>query len=62
MTNEYVTFTLRLKQDDWEFIKKIAKENKRSMNKEIEYLVAKRIKDYCKENNIEEPEKISISH
>lgn len=61
MVNDYVTFTLRLRQNDWEFIKKIANESKRSMNKEIEYLVAKRIKEYCEENKIKNPDQVAIT-
>lgn len=43
-------FSLRIKEDDYEKIQKIAEENDRSMNKQIERIIKNAIKDYEKIN------------
>ena len=45
-----VTCTIRVNEESWEKLKKIAIKNKRSMNKEIEYIIDKRIEDFTNEN------------
>lgn len=41
---------IRVEEEAWEKIRIIAKNNKRSINKEIEYLIDKRIEEHEKEN------------
>ena len=41
-----VTCTIRVNEESWEKLKKIADKNKRSMNKEIEYIIDKRIEEF----------------
>lgn len=41
-----VTCTLRVNENSWEKLKQIAQINKRSINKEIEYIIDKRIEEY----------------
>ena len=41
-----VTCTIRVNEESWDKLKKIADKNKRSMNKEIEYIIDKRIEEY----------------
>ncbi len=45
-----VTCTIRVNEESWEKLKRIAMKNKRSMNKEIEFIIDKRIEDFLKEN------------
>ena len=45
-----VSSNIRVNEISWEKLKEIAKTNKRSLNKEIEYLIDKAIKEYEKEN------------
>ena len=45
-----VTCTIRVNEESWEKLKRIAEKNKRSMNKEIEYIIDKRIEEFEKEN------------
>lgn len=40
---------IRLEEKSWNDLKEIANINKRSFNKEIEYLIERRIKSYKKE-------------
>lgn len=40
------TCTLRVNENSWEKLKQIAQINKRSINKEIEYIIDKRIEEY----------------
>lgn len=40
------TFTLRIEEETLEKIRKIAEENKRSLNSEIEFLIEKAIKQH----------------
>ena len=42
---------IRIEEDAWEKLKVIAKINKRSLNKEIEYLIDKKIQEYEQEND-----------
>lgn len=52
-----VSSNLRVEEQAWEKLKVIAKNNKRSINKEIEYLIEQRIFEYEKKYGIiEEPE------
>ena len=37
---------VRIEEQNWEKLKKIATLNKRSINKEIEYIIEKRIEEY----------------
>ena len=37
---------VRIEKQNWEKLKKIATLNKRSINKEIEYIIEKRIEEY----------------
>lgn len=54
--NYYTPFSLRVSEDIIEKIKIIAKENKRSANKEMEFALSKYIENYERENgNIEFP-------
>ena len=48
--NYYTPFSLRISEDLLEKVKYIAKENKRSMNKEVEFVLEKYVKTYEKEN------------
>ena len=41
-----ISSNIRVNEISWEKLKEIAKENKRSLNKEIEYLIDKEIKEY----------------
>ena len=41
-----VTCTIRVNEESWDKLKKIADINKRSMNKEIEYIIDQRITEY----------------
>ena len=52
-----VTCTIRVNEDSWEKLKIIAEKNKRSMNKEIEYIIDKRIDEF--DDLEKEEEKIS---
>ncbi|MCX4254790.1 MAG: Arc family DNA-binding protein [Bacilli bacterium] len=45
-----VASNLRVEEIAWEKLKIIAKENKRSINKEIEFLIEQAIKDYETKN------------
>lgn len=54
--NYYTPFSLRVSEDIIEKIKIIAKENKRSANKEMEFALSKYIENYERENgNIKFP-------
>lgn len=44
--NYYTPFSLRISEELLDKIKKIAKENKRSANKEIEYILEQYVKQY----------------
>ncbi len=57
MQNNIVTCTIRVNEDSWEKLKKVAEKNKRSMNKEIEYIIDKRIDDFVKEEKDNNPDK-----
>ena len=46
----YTPFSLRISEDLLEKVKYIAKENKRSMNKEVEFVLEKYVKTYEKDN------------
>ncbi len=46
MATDKRAFTLRLEQENFEKIKFIADKNKRSIAKQIEYLIEQNIKDY----------------
>lgn len=48
--NYYTPFSLRISEDMHEKLKFIAKDHKRSENKEIEYILEHYIKQYEKEN------------
>lgn len=48
--NYYSPFSLRISEELLEKIKYIAEENKRSANKEIEYILELYVKKYEKEN------------
>lgn len=48
--NYYTPFSLRISEDLLEKVKYIAKENKRSMNKEVEFVLEKYVKTYEKDN------------
>ncbi len=41
-----VSSNIRVNESSWEKLKKIAEINKRSINKEIEYIIDKRIEEY----------------
>ena len=43
-----VTCTLRINEKSWEKLKEIAQKNKRSINKEIEYIIDKRIEEFVR--------------
>ena len=43
---EKISSNIRINKDDWDKLKEIAEKNKRSMNKEIEYIIDKRINEY----------------
>ena len=43
---EKISSNIRVNKDDWDKLKEIAEKNKRSMNKEIEYIIDKRINEY----------------
>ncbi len=45
-----VSSNIRVNEIAWEKLKEIAKINKRSLNKEIEFLIDKAIKEHEKEN------------
>ena len=44
--NYYTPFSLRISENLMEQIKEIAKQNKRSANKEIEYALERYVEDY----------------
>ena len=48
---EKISSNIRINKDDWDKLKEIAEKNKRSMNKEIEYIIDKRIEEVEKEEN-----------
>ncbi len=48
--NYYPPFSLRISEELLDKIKYIAEENKRSANKEIEYILEQYVKKYEKEN------------
>ena len=48
--NYYTPFSLRISEDLLEKVKSIAKEKKRSMNKEVEFVLEKYVKTYEKDN------------
>lgn len=50
-TNKRV-FTLRLEEDNFEKIKHIADKNKRSIAKQIEYLIEQHINEYEREHGV----------
>lgn len=50
MTEEIKRFTLRIDAKLFEKIKKQAKENKRAVGKEIEYILDKSLEEKCKQN------------
>ena len=50
MINSVISSNIRVNEIAWEKLKEIAKKNKRSLNKEIEYLIDKAIEEYEKEN------------
>lgn len=57
-----VSSNIRVEEDAWEKLRIIAADNKRSINKEIEYLINKRIKEYEDKNGkIIENEKNTIN-
>lgn len=57
-----VSSNIRVEEDAWEKLRIIAADNKRSINKEIEYLIDKRIKEYEDKNGkIIENEKNTIN-
>lgn len=41
---------IRVEEKSWEKLREIAQKNKRSINKEIEYIIDKRIEEYEKNN------------
>lgn len=45
-------FTLRLQEDNFNKIKFISEKNKRSISKQIEYLIEKNIEEFEKKNGI----------
>lgn len=45
-----VSSNIRVEEEAWEKLRIIASINKRSINKEIEYLIDKRIQEFEKEN------------
>lgn len=45
-----VSSNIRVEEESWEKLRIIALENKRSINKEIEYLIDQRIKEYEEKN------------
>lgn len=45
-----VSSNIRVEEEAWEKLRIIASENKRSINKEIEYLIDQRIKEYEEKN------------
>ena len=47
-----VTCTLRVNEKSWEKLKEIAISNKRSINKEIEYIIDKRIEEIEKKKEV----------
>lgn len=47
-----VSSNLRVEEESWEKIKVIARNNKRSINKEIEYLIEQRILEYEEKRGI----------
>lgn len=46
-----ISSNIRVNEKSWEKLKEIAITNKRSINKEIEYIIDKRIEEFEKENN-----------
>lgn len=45
-----VSSNIRVEEESWDKLRIIASKNKRSINKEIEYLIDERIKEFEKEN------------
>ncbi len=52
MPTDKKQFTLRLQEDNFEKIKYIAEENKRSIAMQIEYLIVQAIKEYEDEHGV----------
>ena len=46
-----VSSNIRIEEETWEKLRIIASINKRSINKEIEYLIEQSIKEYEEKNN-----------
>ena len=46
MMENKICSNIRVDEKSWEKLKKIALKNKRSINKEIEYIIDKRIEEY----------------
>ncbi len=51
-----ITCTIRVNEESWEKLKEIAKINKRSMNKEIEFIIDKRIEEFESKENKKDKE------
>lgn len=55
-----ISSNIRVDETSWEKLKEIAKINKRSINKEIEYLIDKRIEEYEEKLKNIEKNKVSL--